>query len=673
MLQPTLASGPGIYADQVAIHPSAPPALNDLDRALVDRVVTGEVFDLTSGAFADQSVDDTTMRSWGLERTIHATVIRDILLGRLAADPDPHGVRLRGARIEGILDLEDLTSTVAIELTECFLPDGVVARRASLPAATIQRCWLGHPSQPPLIADRLTTPLLVLTQSTVAAHSEDGAVRLEGAHLGQLKADAAAFTNDKGPALFADDLSVDRGVSLTGAFTATGAGKLGAVRLVGIHIGGQLNCPGATLTNMTGPALVADNLNVDGPVFFSDGFKATGAVRLVGAHIGGQLNLTAATLTSPEGPALNADNLNVGQSLLAGFRIVFYCVEGFNATGAGELGAVNLLGARIGGQVNFRAATLTNTTGPALVADNMKVDQALFLQDGFKATGAVRLTGAHIGGQLNFTDATLTNQTGPALFARSLTVGNDLIFAGEFAAQGEGDGEVLDLGMVQIGGSFYFRRDKVSNAANSRALLNIDGLIYVGLPQKGATKDLPAKPATKEWLQLIREGTGSYAAQPYQHLAAALRAAGNDREVRDVLIAQRQDQIGNAETGWTERIWARFTGIMIGYGYKPSRALSYLMCVVILSVALSVALGARGGLAQPNQPAEKPAVQCTTLQQVTFGLDLGTSLFSTNAGCNTTTSATGNGLAVVSWTMRVLAWALATLFIAGFTSAVRKN
>jgi hypothetical protein len=28
-------------------------------------------------------------------------VIRDILRGRLAADPDPHGLRLRGVRITG--------------------------------------------------------------------------------------------------------------------------------------------------------------------------------------------------------------------------------------------------------------------------------------------------------------------------------------------------------------------------------------------------------------------------------------------------------------------------------------------------------------------------------------------------------------------------------------------
>jgi hypothetical protein len=687
------------------IDPVAPLVPSDVEHALLERVAAGEMLDLVGDAFVVDQVDlIPAMRSWGPEHTIRATVIRDILRSRSVADPDPCGLRVRGARIEGTLDLEYLTSGVPIELIECLLTDGVLIRGASLPAVTLQRCFLAHPSQPPLIADRLITAILVLTRSIVDAHSEDGGVRLEGAHLGQLDAALAMITNDRGPALYADYLSVDRDASMNQCFTVFGTGQNGAVRLIGAHIGGHLDFTDAALTNtgtnytgtttdMDGPALIADGIQVDQSLFLRRinpdwGFQATGggnngAVRLLGAHIGGQLSLAGATLTNKTGPALHAENLNVNLSLLAG-PLLFRGLMGFpdqvefTATGDGDLGTVRLLGAHVGGQLDFTGATLTNQMGPALAADGLKVAQGLFLRHwqaiGASKLAAVRLSGAGVGGQLDFTGATLTNQTGPALDARNLAVGHDLIFAGEFAAQGNGDGVVLDLGMVRIGGGFYFRRDRVSHTDNPHALLNVDGLTYVGLPQKGATKELPAKPATKEWLQLIREGTRSYAAQPYQHLATALVAAGNDKEARDVLIAQRQDQIDrNALTGWGERTWARFTGIMIGYGYKPSRALFYLLGVVILSVVLSVTLGAHGGLVQPNPEAQKQVVQCSTLERVTFGLDLGTSLFSTDAGCDTTTSATGNGLAVVSWAMRVLAWALATLFIAGFTSAVRKN
>jgi hypothetical protein len=51
--------------------------------------------------------------------------------------------------------------------------------------------------------------------------------------------------NDSGPALAADGLQVDQGISLGDGFTVTGAGSFGAVRLVGAHIGGQLHCEGA--------------------------------------------------------------------------------------------------------------------------------------------------------------------------------------------------------------------------------------------------------------------------------------------------------------------------------------------------------------------------------------------------------------------------------------------
>jgi hypothetical protein len=292
----TISAAPALYCDQVEIQPIVSLVPNDIERALLDRVVTGDVLDLEGGAVVDRPIDATTIgswKSWRPERTIRSTVIRNILLGRLAADSDPHGVRLRGARIEGTLDLEYLTSTIAIELTECLLTDGVIARSANLPAVTLRRCWLEHPSQPPLVADRLTTPLLVLTRSKVAAHCEVAGVCLEGGHLGQFKADGAILDNDVGPALYAIWLSVDRDVFLIRA-SVTGTGRNGAVCLVGAHIGGQLDFTGARVTNETGPALIADNLKVDNNVYLRGGFTATGAgepgtVRLLGAHIGGQL------------------------------------------------------------------------------------------------------------------------------------------------------------------------------------------------------------------------------------------------------------------------------------------------------------------------------------------------------------------------------------------------
>jgi hypothetical protein len=65
------------------------------------------------------------------------------------------------------------------------------------------------------------------------------------------------------------------------------------------------------------------------------------------------------------------------------------------------------------------------------------------------------------------------------------------------------------------------------------------------------------------------------------------------------------------------------------------------------------------------------------IQQLSVGLDLnlpaGTSL--ARAGCDLTknaASAAAAWLTTAAWVLRLLAWVFAALFIAGFTSAVRK-
>jgi hypothetical protein len=149
-------------------------SLTDAEQALVDHVTRGELLDLANG----EPVDEAAMRAWGSSRTIRAAVLRDILLGRLAPDPDPHGLQLRGARIAGQLDLKNLTTNVGMELSDCLLGEGLVARDATLPFLVLSGCRLEHPSKPPLDARRLTATALVLARAVITADCTTGAVRL---------------------------------------------------------------------------------------------------------------------------------------------------------------------------------------------------------------------------------------------------------------------------------------------------------------------------------------------------------------------------------------------------------------------------------------------------------------------------------------------------------------
>jgi hypothetical protein len=108
-------------------------------------------------------------------------------------------------------------------------------------------------------------------------------------------------------------------------------------------------------------------------------------------------------------------------------------------------------------------------------------------------------------------------------------------------------------------------------------------------------------------------------------------------------MAQRQDQLNRgAVTGRIERAWAHLTGLTLGYGYQPWRALLFLVAVAMTAVVLAVILGAHGGVARidPHPPA---ATRCSVVERVGVGLDLGLPLIKTGIRdrCDTTASTTG--------------------------------
>jgi hypothetical protein len=124
-------------------------------------------------------------------------------------------------------------------------------------------------------------------------------------------------------------------------------------------------------------------------------------------------------------------------------------------------------------------------------------------------------------------------------------------------------------------------------------------------------------------------------------------------------------------------LWGKITKITLGYGYQPWRALLFLAAVVALSCVLAVALGSHGALAQTGSTAT-PGQPCTLLQQVTVGLDLNLPIGRSVAReqcdlAKESASAAAAWLTATGWVLQLLAWVFAALFIAGFTSAVRKT
>ncbi len=577
------------------------------------------LFDLIPDTPAGTVLDAEQMRGWDASHDIDAALVRQLLLlGRPDNAAEPRILMLRGARLRGRLDLGLLTVPIALALHDCLIEDGVDLEFARLPALALLRCRVGHPDlpEPALSAQRLRV---------------DGSVRLHGSLF------AAATAGD-----FVD----------------------GAVRLVGACIGGQLSLSNATVCNFASAALHADGLQTGGDLFFDEGFTAEGvgkggAVRLMGARIGGQVVFRGGSVRNSSGPGLSAERMWTEADVV---------LAALTVEGAGENGSVRLLGARIGGELSLSGATLRNSSGPALLADRAQIGD-VFLDGGLSAEGAgdggaVRLLVARIDGQLILSDATVCNPSGPALVADGLQTGDLVSLGPRFTAEGSGDGCVVRLAGAHVGGQFSISEVTMRIRSHPSHAWELNGLTYPGVPLLDPARNREA------WLELLRSSIPRYAAQPYQHLAAAYRAEGHDRDVRAILIAQRRDQVERGALGRGDRWWAGLTGLLLGYGYQPWRALLYLAGLLAVSVLLAVVLGGHGALVRPVDPAEP----CALIEQIGRGLDLGTPFLPRPApGCETTTSATGIALTISSWVLQFAAWALAALFIAGFTGIVRKT
>ena len=239
-------------------------------------------------SFGEGPFDLTTMKAWGLERTIRAAVLRQLIV-----DPQwpahVKGVMLRGLRISGALDLEEATLRCPLHLQACYFddPGPTVLNHATGSLVAITGCCMAGLAGEGLtikknldLTDTTFTGQLVLSSADIG-----GSLDCSGA---QLKA------SDDDYALAAEGIKIGGAVFLGEGFTATGA-----IDLTAADIGHNLTCrevAGLNGVNNDGNALVADAARIGGNVLLDEGFAAAGAIYLVDADIGGSLGCSGAQL-----------------------------------------------------------------------------------------------------------------------------------------------------------------------------------------------------------------------------------------------------------------------------------------------------------------------------------------------------------------------------------------
>ncbi|GAB3062425.1 oxidoreductase [Intrasporangium mesophilum] len=612
-------------------------ALTSLERELIKKVEEGDWL----AAPGEHRDDLATMRSWGSEREIRASVIRDILTGHYGVEPDPRGVRIYGALISGRLDLDGVTSKVGLTLHTCYLSRGMQAKSAQLDRITLDHCALKGDRASALDAAGLTVRSnLELTNGFVAESTGGDAatVDLQFASIGGNldMGGGARLRNTLGSALVAEGLSA-RSALLDG-ITAEGTGDLGTVRLARASIRGQLEMSCASLRNNDGPALNADGLTVTGPAYwkelFAYGTGGDGAARLLRASVGAELSMEDAMLLSPDGPALVADGLTVTGSA------VFH---GVTVCGKSEFGALRLQSASIGDQLDLGQATLRNPDGPALNGTSLTVKVAAFLDKidvkGYEGQDDLGNSDSDKGGK-----------------------GKDERAKDDGAKDGR-DKSVVLLQNASCG-HLVCDSDTLTKARTYR--WNVVGLRPREYPT-GLSDNL------QDWLGFLRHGTTKYAAEPYQDLAAAARAQGHDKDFRTVVTRQRDHQLADGHTRLMTRAWGKFTKLTLGYGYQSWRMLILLAIAIATAVAIAIASGDTALAHTKNAPAPGP---CSSTERALVGVDAALPLIRTGvaATCAPASNLPRGNTALLAITgFQAVGWVAATLFVAGFTGAVRKT
>jgi hypothetical protein len=696
--------------------------LTKSEKSLVSCAKRGQTCKLGEG-------DPAAGLDWAKERMIRAHVILDLCTtteGRWLLNPK--GVRLEGARIEGKLDFEHATLCYPLHMIRCHIGEPLCLDYARLPCLVLSGSHV-HSIQ----ARSAEVAGSVVLDSGFRTKSE---VRCGAASIGgDFDAKDGVFENLDGNAIFADSLRCLGSVYLSQGFSAGGAVNLsyatigqdldcsggtfrnrdrdalqadgikckgsvllgdrfsarGAVTLFGASIGQNLYASGGTFCNANGYALAADRLDCKGSVFLGDKCLTKGQVRFPYSSIGGAFDASGGTF----------DNAGAENSAL--FADALACKGSINFKGSRVKGGARFAGANIGGNLECCGAEFDNQNGCALNVQALHCRGGILLAPDFSARGEVSLHYAFIGALFNAERSSFHNPDGYALQAENLECKGNVFLRNGFQSTGEvrlrsaslagsllceggvfqNDGGVaMDLQHATVAGEFSW--DCLSSTL--RGQVNLSGARVGLLKDAGDQGKADAEggqllldafvyermqPRDRDrWLNWLKRA--SFATQPYEQLAGIYRALGQRLDVVEVLIAKEKARNKSSREPWLVTLWSRLLGLVVGFGYKPSRALVGL-----------VALGLLGAVIFGSAHAEQLMVRLDTkygdFDGVVYSFDTLLPIIDLHMESYWEPVGGGVGLSharLVWWYLRlhiVMGWFLTTVGVLAVTGIVRKE
>ncbi|AWZ06480.1 MULTISPECIES: oxidoreductase [unclassified Streptomyces] len=365
-----------------------------------------------------------------------------------------------------------------------------------------------------------------------------------------------------------------RGVRITGRLDLSGGTVAPYVELQSCRFDGEVQLSETRfgtlrLVNCAIPRLDAARLHTEGDLHLRRCRVARG-IRLTDAQIGTDLLISEAVVQrDSKGRALAADGMSVAQDF------------------QGELletyGEVSLRGAKVGVSMNLRGARLRNPDGRrALNAPQLTVERTLYLTSialdyargdsdsstppygfgrtparglraqHFECRGGLRLDDGRFGDAVDFYGARFTLTDDQEVSLRRIHT-PELRFVGERP----------ELGRVVLSGARVVKLVDASTSWPGPGRVSMEGFGYESLAPRGHF------PLARR-LEWVEAATPEYSPEPYERLAAVLRASGEDADAREVLLAKQRRRRTTLPPAL--RAWGYLQDWTVVYGYRPGRA-----------------------------------------------------------------------------------------------------
>ncbi|GAA0225731.1 hypothetical protein GCM10010492_24980 [Saccharothrix mutabilis subsp. mutabilis] len=327
-----------------------------------------------------------------------------------------------------------------------------------------------------------------------------------------------------------------------------------------------------------GRALHLDGAQVGGDVVARQAFFR-GQIRMVDLQVKGSLTLDGSALDNPRADAVLGNRSHIGSNLTA--REVEVA------------GGLELRGVQIGANLDLRGSRITQpgryrhmpAGKPSLDVGGGVIGRDLICAGGakeFVAHGGVRARRAQVGRMANFNGAVLGDKLDShALNALGLQV-QELVLTPVSPPRGDVTLRQVRCTSLDDNETFW----------SATGWIDLEEFRYDSLRNPIDLRDDDEVNRRLRWLrQAMRR---SYRPGPYDQFAEMLRACGNDEHAATVLVEKQRLRYRAVAEGrrWLRPLvllWSWLQRSMVGYGYRPARALAWLVVSWVLgSVWFSV-------------------------------------------------------------------------------------